>query len=322
MSLENKSVFTDAINNDEIKDFLQLVDLAKLVSKEDIAKLEIMPGGLTNKNFKFTLKSGRVLAVRLAGKGTADYINRPGEKHNCTEMACLGIAPEVFYYDPTTGSQIVEFIQKPTMHPVDFQTRDEVFENAGKVMRRYHDSGVQFKGQFDPIAKVEEYLEILKEHGYEKRYEGWDRMYATLMRIKEAYAVNPPRLVPCYNDTLAENFMYDGDTMRVIDWEYSGMNDGYYDLACVCVENPLNAECEAKFMNAYCGGEPSEEAKARLLVNKFLVTTHWSTWSIVQICNGKDEDFYWEYGRTRAVDACSFLDDPNFEKYAKLIGCK
>lgn len=65
--------------------------------------------------------------------------------------------------------------------------------------------------------------------------------------------------------------------MRVIDWEYGGMNDGYYDIACVCVENPLDAHCEDVFFRAYCGGEPSEEAKARLLINKFLVTSHWST---------------------------------------------
>ena len=65
--------------------------------------------------------------------------------------------------------------------------------------------------------------------------------------------------------------------MRVIDWEYGGMNGGYYDIACVCVENPLDARCEDVFFRAYCGGEPSEEAKARLLINKFLVTSHWST---------------------------------------------
>lgn len=51
--------------------------------------------------------------------------------------------------------------------------------------------------------------------------------------------------------------------MRVIDWEYGGMNGGYYDIACVCVENPLDARCEDVFFRAYCGGEPSEEAKAR-----------------------------------------------------------
>ena len=50
------------------------------------------------------------------------------------------------------------------------------------------------------------------------------------------------------------------------------------------------------------------------------MTSHWSTWSLVQICYGKDADFYWEYGRTRAVQACSFLDDPSFSRSLTLLG--
>lgn len=322
MNTDSTSIFAPYVNDNEITDFLRMIDLTKLTLNQNIARVETLPGGLTNKNFKVFMEDGTPVAVRMAGQGTANYINRPAEKHNATQMASIGIAPEIYYYDPKTGSQICEYIEADTMHPEDFQTREEVLTSAAKVMRRYHDSGLEFKSRFNPIAKTKEYLEILKEHGYDKRYEGWDRIKDALDRIEKAYAVNPPKLVPCHNDTLAENFMYNGRVMRVIDWEYGGMNDGYYDIACVCVENPLNEECEAKYLEAYCGGEPTEEQKARVLISKFLVTTHWSTWSLVQICYGKDEEFYWEYGRTRAVDACSFLDDPNFEKYAKLIGCE
>jgi thiamine kinase-like enzyme len=317
---KNLSVFGDVVRNEEIADFIRLVNLTRDIFHQEMTTLEIMPGGLANKNFHSVLESGTQVAIRLAGKGTATYINRPGEKHNATQMASIGIAPEIYYYDPTTGSQIVEYIDAPTMHPDDFQTRDEVLNKAGKVMRRYHDSGMEFKTSFDPISKIDEYKAILAEHKYEKRYDGWDRIVENLDRISAAYKKNPPRRVPCHNDTLAENFMFQGEKMRVIDWEYGGMNDGYYDIACVCVENPLDETCEETFLRAYCGGEPGDEARARVLINKFLVTSHWSTWSLVQICYGKDPDFYWEYGRTRAVQACSFLDDPNFTRYLEIIG--
>lgn len=320
MEQKNMSVFGTALRNDEIPDYMRMMNLAQEIFSQNLVVMEIMPGGLTNKNFKVVTEDGRQLAVRVAGKGTANYINRPGEKHNATQMASIGIAPEIFYYDPESGSQLVEFIDAPTMHAEDFQTRDEVLVASGEVMRQYHDSGLEFKTTFDPISKIEEYKLILVEHNYDKRYDTWPQMLEALERINAAYSKNPPRNVPCHNDTLAENFMYDGKTMRVIDWEYGGMNDPYYDLACVCVENPLDEKCEEIFLRAYCGGEPTEEARARLLINKFLVTTHWSTWSLVQICYGKDSDFYWEYGRTRSVQSASFLDDPNFERYLALIG--
>ncbi len=320
MEEKNLAVFAPAVKNDEIPAFLRMLNLVREIFHQELSVVDILPGGLTNKNFRLVTEDGTQLAVRMAGKGTATYINRPGEKHNATEMASIGIAPEIYYYDPTTGSQIVEFIEAPTMHPVDFQTRDEVLNKAGQVMRHYHDSGKEFKTAFNPITKIEEYKVIMAQHNYEKRYEGWERAVEALDKIAAAYAKNPPRQVPCHNDALAENFMLQGENMRVIDWEYGGMNDGYYDIACVCVENPLDQKCEDTFLRAYCGGEPSEEAKARVLINKFLVTAHWSTWSLIQICYGKDADFYWEYGRTRMVQACSFLDDPNFARYLDLIG--
>lgn len=320
MENNNLAVFGTAVKNEEIADFMRMLNLVRDIFHQELTVVDVLPGGLTNKNFRLVIQDGTQLAVRMAGKGTATYINRPGEKHNATEMASIGIAPEIFYYDPKTGSQIVEYIDAPTMHPEDFQTRDVVLNKAGQVMRRYHDSGKEFKTSFDPISKIDEYKVILAEHKYEKRYEGWDQAVENLAKIAAAYAKNPPRRVPCHNDTLAENFMLQGENMRVIDWEYGGMNDGYYDIACVCVENPLNEKCEETYLRAYWGGEPIEEARARVLINKFLVTAHWSTWSLVQICYGKDPDFYWEYGRTRMEQACSFLNDPNFPRYLKLIG--
>lgn len=193
MQENNMSVFGTVIRNEEIADFMRLLNLAREIFKQELTVVEIMPGGLTNKNFRAVTEDGTQIAIRLAGQGTANYINRPGEKHNAGEIAGLGIAPEIYYYDPKTGSQIVEYIDAPTMHPVDFQTRDEVLVKAGAVMRRYHDSGLEFKTSFDPVAKIDEYKAILDEHSYGKRYEGWERMVEALERIRAAYAKQPPR---------------------------------------------------------------------------------------------------------------------------------
>ena len=307
------------LSEEEVVSFNKLLNEIDNLFHKQVKFLETMPGGVTNKNFHAILEDGTQLAVRLGGAGTSNYIDRPGERHNASEMASIGIAPKPFYSCMENGAQITEYIDAPTMHPADFQTRDEVLIKAGEILRRIHNSGKEFASSFDPLAAIDGYLAILDQEKYEKRYEGWDRIWENLQKLKEAYKKNPPKQVPCHNDMLAENFMLEGDTMRVIDWEYSGMNDGYFDIACVCVENPLDDRCEDIFHRAYCGCEPSELEKARLLINKFLVTSHWSTWSLVQIAYGKDPEFFWEYGRVRAVQALSFLDNPNFPHYLELI---
>lgn len=321
-TMKNMSLFGENLQSVDIPSFLNLIQMLSAGCGEKITAVDIMPGGLTNKNFKVTLESGKDIALRVAGFGTAKYINRPAEKHNASLIASIDIAPEIYYYDTKTGSQICEYINADTMHPEDFINNETVLTEAAKIIRQYHDSGFQFKSTFSPIDKIMEYLDIIKEHNFTEKYEGMDQAIAKLDDIRAAYAKNPPKLVPCHNDTLAENFMYDGSVMRVIDWEYGGMNDPFYDIACVIVENPLDAEKEKVLLKAYVGGEPDELVLAKTLINKFLVTTHWSLWSLVQICFGKEYDFYWEYGRYRSDFFNGFMADPNFDHYIKLLGEK
>lgn len=320
MMQELNSIFGNNLQKVDIQGFLSLSNLVTIASGRKILSVDIMPGGLTNKNFKITLEDGTAVAMRVAGYGTASYIDRPGEKLNATLMASIGIAPEIFYYHTETGSQLCEYINADTMHADDFNNKLEVLTKAAAAMREYHNSGCQFKSVFSPINKIMEYLDILKEHNFTEMYAGFDKALENLEKIKATYEKNPPKLVPCHNDTLAENFMYDGKVMRVIDWEYSGMNDGYYDVACVIVENEMNPENENALITAYVGTEPNEEQKARTLINKFLVNTHWSIWSLVQICYGKEHDFYWPYGQSRADYFNEYMADPNFDRYIELLG--
>ena len=103
MQENNMSVFGTVIRNEEIADFMRLLNLAREIFKQELTVVEIMPGGLTNKNFRAVTEDGTQIAIRLAGQGTANYINRPGEKHNAGEIAGLGIAPEIYYHHAPRG---------------------------------------------------------------------------------------------------------------------------------------------------------------------------------------------------------------------------
>lgn len=56
--------------------------------------------------------------------------------------------------------------------------------------------------------------------------------------------------VLCHNDLNPKNILF-SDTISFIDWEYAGVNDKYFDLACVCVEFGLEGEKEKYFLVQY-----------------------------------------------------------------------
>jgi len=54
----------------------------------------------------------------------------------------------------------------------------------------------------------------------------------------------------CHNDLNPQNIFF-GDEVKLIDWEYAGVNDRYFDLASVCIEFDLNQEEEEYFLRSY-----------------------------------------------------------------------
>jgi thiamine kinase-like enzyme len=60
--------------------------------------------------------------------------------------------------------------------------------------------------------------------------------------------------VLCHNDLNPQNIFF-SNNIKFIDWEYAGVNDRYFDLACVCVEFGLEGEVVEVFLGAYFKGE-------------------------------------------------------------------
>ena len=60
----------------------------------------------------------------------------------------------------------------------------------------------------------------------------------------------PKEYVLCHNDLNPQNLFF-SDDIKFIDWEYAGVNDRYFDIACVCVEFRLDVKMQKVFLEAY-----------------------------------------------------------------------
>ncbi len=60
----------------------------------------------------------------------------------------------------------------------------------------------------------------------------------------------PKEYVLCHNDLNPQNIFFNGD-VKLIDWEYAGVNDRYFDVACVCVEFGMDKQMQKVFLDAY-----------------------------------------------------------------------
>jgi thiamine kinase-like enzyme len=76
------------------------------------------------------------------------------------------------------------------------------------------------------------------------------RAYATEIALESASATN--RCL-CHNDVHHLNLMSDGKQLWLLDWEYAGIGDPFFDLAAVCCYHDYSQSLRNQLLLAYRG---------------------------------------------------------------------
>lgn len=71
----------------------------------------------------------------------------------------------------------------------------------------------------------------------------------------------PKQTVLCHNDLNPKNILFNNGTVKLIDWEFAGNNDLYFDLAALSIEFNLSVIDEAYMLASYFLREGWEKEK-------------------------------------------------------------
>jgi thiamine kinase-like enzyme len=270
-----------------------------------------LDGGITNRNFKVNF-GGMDYVVRLPGKRTTLLgIDRAAECIANKAGAELGIAPRVATLLEKPSCLVTAFIAGREMTQEELQRPEAILEVAD-ALRRLHDSGTELPNRFDPFRLVEDYADTGRANDSEPP-DGYDEALEAAKAIEHAVRDQPEHEpVPAHNDLLPANFLHDGQRMQIIDWEYAGMGDRWFDLGNFAANNQLAEDDEAKLLEAYFGEPPGERRRATLKLFRLMSDFREAMWGVVQ--SGVSElDFdFDEYARKHFARVQEALRDPSF----------
>jgi thiamine kinase-like enzyme len=275
--------------------------------------IQPLSGGLTNNNFKVTV-DGAPFFIRVPGESTELLaIDRKNEYFNSKAAAEAGVGPRVLYYIPEFQVMVLEFLQGRTMSKESLRQAGQPARIA-QAVKRLH-AGPRFLTDFNMFRLTEYYLEICRQRAI-RIPEGYlDRMTA-VKRIEQALAVLPLPSVPCNNDLLAENYMDDGTSLRIIDYEYSGNNDPCFELGNTCQEQQYD---EARIIEVCTGyfGRPSANKISRMKLNMIMSDVGWGLWAAIQAKISKIEFDFWGWAIERWSRAEQKMDSTEFPTWLK-----
>ena len=285
---------------------LQRIDAVHaLAGRTDVSDLS---GGLTNRNIKVTTPEGVYVARLSSPESALLAIDRVNEHANSRAAAESGAAPRVIAFAPEVSVLVVDFIEASTWDSSDVLLPANA-PRLADVCRQLH-AGPRFVNDFDMLRLQPQYLALCLERGFRlpDRYLDFG---PHVKALSAALGVRPVPTVPCNNDLLAANVLDAGHRLWLIDYEYSGNNDPFFEIGNLWSEAAGTPDDLERLVAAYVGRTSTAlTARARLwgLMSKY----GWMLWASIQD-GASDLDFdFWSWGLEKYDRAVAEFDGPDF----------
>lgn len=244
-------------------------------------------GGMTNKIYKIEFGNDAYV-LRVFGQGTDILgINREREVACSKAIAAAGLGADVVAYLPELnpspfpefcGALLVRFLPGRLLHRNDVTT--EMLSRIGKTLKACHQTPIDDSvAEFSVFKVIPDYLNKAREHNVDLPA-AWDDALARLQRIENEVAIKEPPCL-CHNDLLAGNFVDHCETLRIIDWEYGGRGNRYFDLGNFATNLQLTDEEEQVLLQAYFG-EVSDANVRRVNLMRVVSDLREAAWGFLQ----------------------------------------
>jgi thiamine kinase-like enzyme len=312
---------TEAVLHGELHDELvrAMQRVPELAGRE--LRLTALSGGITNRNFLVAASgaSDRYV-IRLAGNDTHLLgISREVEHAATVAAAGVGVGPEVVAFIRPEGYLVTRFIEGSAVSDEQVHA-PETIERVANSLRRIHD-GPPIPGLFVPLRICEAYRALAAARGVAIPPE-YELAAAIGRRIELACLANPIELRPCHNDLLNANFIDDGTRIRIVDWEYAGMGDPFFDLGNFSINHELTRDEDAHLLVTYDGAqhEPDRGSRfARLTLMRTVSDFREAMWGVVQQSISElDVDFV-EYADQHFARLRATAENVEFEDWLAVV---
>ncbi|NJN44799.1 MAG: phosphotransferase [Anaerolineae bacterium] len=278
---------------DDLGPILQRIPRFAALPAEAI-EIQELSGGITNRNYKIMVDE-EAYVLRLGGNETQFLgINRQNEYQSSLLAAQIGIAPEPFTFLEPEGYILAKFIEGKGIPTEEIGTE----ENTSRVvasLKAYHALDI-FPGFFSPFRVVETYADTARRFKVTlPKNIDWFLEKSREME-KALYGNTPLNPQPCHNDLLNGNFIDDGTRIRILDWEYAGMGDIFFDLGNFASQHDFSPVQDEILLRAYFG-TPSIDHRARLQLMKIMSDLREAMWGMVQVGVSKLDFDYIAYAQ-------------------------
>ncbi len=208
--------------------YIEIICSSLDTSKEKISNIASLKSGMTNRSFIFTCDGKRYI-FRIPGEGTDKLINRKYEYDVYTEIWDKNICDNIVYINPQNGYKITEFIENS--RNCDPYNDGDVID-CMDVLKAFHDKMLSVNHFFDIFEQIDYYEKLRNRSSV---YSDYDEVKSNVFKLKNYINEQEKTFCLTHIDAVPDNFVISDNDIRIIDWEYSAMQDPHVDIAMFAI---------------------------------------------------------------------------------------
>lgn len=263
----------DENSNNLKSDAIEIIADALQINKNEIVDINILKKGMTNRSFLFSCRNQRYI-MRIPGEGTDLLIKRDEEATVYDVIKDKGICDDIVYINPLNGYKITKYLESSRVCDSD---NEEDLARCMKKLRDFHALNLKVAHEFDIFKQID---------FYESLWDGAPSVYRDYMSTKTKVSELKEYIVSCKSkmclthiDAVPDNFLFtaDGD-IRLIDWEYAGMQDPHVDIAMFCIYALYDRTQVDRLIDIYFENECEKQTRLKIYCYIAACGLLWSNW--------------------------------------------
>ena len=266
----------DSDSNQLKTDAIRLICKALCAKPEEVTDITVLKKGMTNRSFLFTCKDKKYI-MRIPGEGTDQLINRRQEAAVYYAIADKNICDDIAYINPENGYKITEFLEDARVcDPTDY-------EDVKKCMNRlrdFHALKLKVAHEFDIFGQMEFYETLW--NGTPSVYKDYEKTKANVWSLKPYIDAHTGEKILTHIDAVPDNFLFvqknGKEEIRLIDWEYAGMQDPHVDIAMFCIYSLYNKRQVDRLIAAYFTDGCDDATRIKIYCYIAACGLLWSNW--------------------------------------------
>lgn len=271
------------------------------VEVDEIKNITVLKKGMTNRSFLFECQNQKYI-MRIPGEGTDHLINRKEEADVYQALENRQICDDVLYMNPDNGYKITAYLEDATN--CDAENWNEV-EACMTKLREFHELNLTVDHRFDIFGQINFYESLW--NGEKSYFKDYETTKAAIFELKKWIDTLEKNETLVHIDAVPDNFLFTKDGIRIIDWEYAGMQDPHVDIAMFCIYSLYSREQVDHLIDLYFKGDVSPIIRTKIYAYIASAGLLWSNWC--------------EYKRSLGIDfgEYSLCQYRYAKKYSKLV---